>query len=55
MSDKFKSVLIGVLSISCIVLIGVIIYQRMVMDAQHTLLMEMYNFIKAGCPFSEIH
>ena len=55
MSDKFKTVLIGILSVSVVVLIGVVICQRLVMDAQSQVIREMYQFIQAGCPFSELH
>jgi len=55
MRDKFKNVLIGVLAISTLVLIGVIIYQRLVMDQQMKVIWEMYQFIQAGCPFSQLH
>jgi len=55
MRDKFKSILIGVLSVSIAVLIGTVIYQRLVMDQQMKVIWEMYQFIQAGCPFSELH
>jgi hypothetical protein len=54
MSDKFKSVLIGVLSFSCIVLIGVVVYQRLVINEIIKTAVQMYQFIQAGCPFSQL-
>jgi uncharacterized protein YxeA len=55
MSDKFKSVLIGVLGISIVILIGVVMYQRVVMDAQRHLIIEMYQYIVTGCQISQLH
>jgi hypothetical protein len=54
MRDKFKNVLIGVLAASCIVLIGVVIYQRLVINEIIKTAVEMYQFIQAGCPFSQL-
>jgi len=55
MSDKFKTVLIGILGTSCVVLIGVTIYQRLVMNQILHVAVQMYQFIQAGCPSSQIH
>jgi len=49
-----KKIIIA-LSLAAIVLIGVVVYQRYVMmQQQQELIIEMYQFIKAGCPFSQL-
>ena len=54
MSDKFKSALIGILATLCIVLVGVVIYQRLVINEIIKTAVELYQFIQAGCPFSQL-
>lgn len=42
------------LVLGAIVLIGVVMYQRLVIVQQQSVIIDMYNFIQAGCPFSQI-
>jgi hypothetical protein len=55
MFSKFKNVLIGVLALGVVVLAGVAIYQRLVINQELKLIIEMYQFIQEGCPFSQLH
>lgn len=55
MSKWFKRVGVGVLIASVLFLLYVDIQQAQVIQAQRHLLIEMYQFIVAGCPTSQLN
>lgn len=55
MSKIFKRVAIGVLVAAVVFLLYVDVRQAQVIQAQHQLLIEMYQFITSGCPFDQLN
>jgi len=55
MSKWFKRVGVGVLVASVVFLLYVDVKQAQVIQAQRHLIVEMYQFIVAGCPVSQLN
>lgn len=55
MSKWFKRVGVGVLVAAVVFLLYVDVKQAQVIQAQRHLIVEMYQFIVAGCPVSQLN